>query len=112
MVGASAAEPSGATTSTAAVLESSSAMCQLSRSMPPTSGGRLRVTIKMRNRYNSAILLWALPQKLHAELAQCLVLADQNQVFDFCLSGEYAVEWVAVRLPVGAGKHRMRVADG
>lgn len=45
-----AAEPLGPITLTSAYLDSSSAMCQFSRSMPPTRGGRLRVMMSMRRR--------------------------------------------------------------
>ena len=45
-----AAEPLGPITLTSAYLDNSSAICQFSRSMPPTRGGRLRVMMSMRRR--------------------------------------------------------------
>jgi hypothetical protein len=51
-------EPFGPTTRTFAYWLSSSAMCQLSRSMPPTSGGRLRVMMRIRWRLTAATPAW------------------------------------------------------
>src|SRR5579883_814218 len=54
--GASLAEPAGPITRTCAKRDNSFAICQFSRSIPPTRGGRLRVTSRMRGRAASVIV--------------------------------------------------------